>query len=108
MAEKPASIDFKSAAAANEEGRMKQANEINKNYMYKGLVVIHIIVIGLLGILIIASINSYLTKTIAYEGEMSCNSGLIDIGFNSVWDNQPYKDNITISTKCNENGCHKT
>ena len=36
---------------------------------------------------------------------MTCNTGLIDVDFNSAWDNQPYKDNITLSTKFKQNGC---
>ena len=75
---------------------MKQAN----NGMFILLIVLLIAVFVAIALAIV-----YELKLIPYEGEMTCNTGLIDIDFNSVWDNQPYKDNITISTECDQMGC---
>src|SRR3990167_6825613 len=44
-------------------------------------------------------------KPIETSFEGTCNTGLIGLDFRSEFDNQPYSDNITISTGCDGNGC---
>ena len=45
-------------------------------------------------------------KPTPFESEINCNTGFVGIDFKSKWDNQPYKDNITINQFCNsETGC---
>ena len=53
-------------------------------------------------ILIFQLINS---QKYNMEMEGSCDSGNIGVDFESKWENQPYKDNITISQRCDSFKC---
>ena len=58
--------------------------------------------------ILIISLTIYNTRTIKYEGKINCDTGIIGLIYDGYWDNQPYKDNITISAECNERGCINT